>query len=57
MGAVIPQKNPNENDIGMVIKMKMNRTIAEKVNWKTFKPNNLPKLLEKYWIHPSWISE
>ena len=55
--AVIPQKNPNENAIGMVIKMKMNRTIAEKENWKTFKPNDLPRILETYWIHPSLISE
>ncbi len=55
--AVIPQKNPNENAIGMVIKMKMNRTIAEKVNWKTFKPNDLPRILETYWVHPSLISE
>jgi len=55
--AFIPQRNPNENAIGMVIKMKMNRTIEEKVNWKTFKPNNLPKILETYWVHPSLISE
>jgi len=57
MVAVIPQKNPNENAIGMVIKMKMNRTIVEKVNWKTFKPNDLPRILETYWVHPSLISE
>ena len=55
--AVIPQKNPNENTIGIVIKMKMNRTIAEKVSWKTFKPNDLPRILETYWVHPSLISE
>ncbi|WP_455368453.1 hypothetical protein [[Eubacterium] cellulosolvens] len=55
--AVIPQKNAKETAIGMVTKMKMNRTIAEKVNWKTFKPNNLPKILETYWLHPLLLSE
>jgi hypothetical protein len=55
--AVIPQKKPNETAIGMVTKMKMNRAISEKVNWKTFKPNNLPKILETYWVHPTLLSD
>lgn len=55
--AVIPQNKPNETVIGMVAKMKMNRTNAEKVNWKTFKPNDLPNILESYWIHPLLLSE
>jgi hypothetical protein len=55
--AVVPQRNPNETAIGIGIKMNMKRTIAEKVNWRTFKPNNLPRILETYWIHPSLLSE
>ncbi|WP_455280233.1 hypothetical protein [[Eubacterium] cellulosolvens] len=55
--AVIPQRNSNDPAIGIVIKMKMKRTKAEKVNWKKFKPNNLPRILETYWIHPSLLSE
>ena len=46
--------NPDEDKrfTNIVMKMTMNRATAEQIKWRTFKPKELPKLLELYWVAP-----
>lgn len=46
--------NPNEEKrfTNVIMKMTMSRATAEQIKWRTFKPKELPKVLESYWVAP-----
>jgi hypothetical protein len=34
------------------MKMSISRATAEQIKWSSFKPKELPKVLESYWVAP-----
>jgi hypothetical protein len=56
------QINPPNPDEGkrftnIVMKMTMSRATSEQIKWRTFKPKELPKVLESYWVAPELRKE
>jgi hypothetical protein len=36
----------------VIMKMSISRATAEQIKWSSFKPKELPKVLESYWVAP-----
>jgi len=36
----------------IIMKMSISRATAEQIKWSSFKPKELPKVLESYWVAP-----
>ena len=51
--------NPDEDKLfdNIVMKMIMRRATVEQIKWRTFKPKELPKVLELYWVAPELRKE
>lgn len=56
------QINPPNPDEGkrfenIVMKMTMSRATADQIKWRSFKPKELPQVLESYWVAPELRKE
>jgi hypothetical protein len=47
-----PNSDEEKRFENIVMKMTMSRAKAEQIKWRTFKPKELPKILESYWVAP-----
>jgi hypothetical protein len=52
-----PNPDADKRFSNIVMKMTMSRATAEQIKWRTFKPKELPQVLESYWVAPELRKE